>query len=106
MKGKVAALAAGVLLGGAGSGLAVTKWQPAPVPRGHIATFVDLPDLECFNKPLNLAIPPVSPAGSVAVGCSANTNLNPSDVVVFTRDNRVFVIRSDTRTVVFRGRIG
>ena len=104
MKGKVACLIAGAILGGAGSALAVRASQSASVPRGQAATFAGLPDLICSNVRPNMGIPPVAPVGSVAVGCSGVVHsTKPWNMVVFTPDNRVTVLRSFK--VVFRGNI-
>jgi hypothetical protein len=53
MKGKVATLVAGLVLGSAGTGLAVSSLDRYEVPRGYIGSFQGFPWLVCANKTLN-----------------------------------------------------
>ena len=99
MKGKAAALIAGLILGGTTTGLAVSRYT---VPRGGTASFAGLPNLLCVNKLLAFAYPD-APKGSAAVRCITASNDNPDYVVSFTR-NRLSVY-SPGGQIVYRARM-
>src|SRR5438067_1615828 len=82
MKRTIAALAAGVALGGTGTALAVTTGT-FKIGHGSAATFTDLPNLFCVNKKISDQIPGMSQAGSVAVICTTSHNSDPDYTAVF-----------------------
>src|SRR5262245_869639 len=69
MKRVIAALLAGVVLGGAGTGLAVTSRGRYEVPRGYAGTFTGLPQLLCVNKRLSESNGKWAPSGTVSGFC-------------------------------------
>lgn len=99
MKAKLAALLAGIILGGTGTGLAVTS---GAIPRGHGTKFVGLPNVLCVNKQLGWAWPS-APKGTVAVWCTTASNSDPDYGVTFTWDK--LSVYSPSGQLVYRARM-
>lgn len=86
MKSKIAALIVGIVLGSAGTGVAVSGGStPNPVPRGYGVRFVGLPQLLCVNKRLSESAVGLK-SGSLGVFCITNYDVNATDAYYLTLD--------------------
>jgi hypothetical protein len=101
MKGKVAMLLAGLVLGSTGTGLAVTMAGRYEVPRGYAASFSGMPRVLCLNKRIGEQLGRI-PAGTVGVVCITSRTVKPDYEVEFAWDS--LSVYSPTNRLVYRTR--